>query len=263
MKIAVSAEGPELNARVSNRMGLSPYLLIVDLASRHFEALPIPRVSGQGAGMQVVAMIIAKKSNVLLTEWCSPTAEKYLSAHGVRIVTRIHGTVAEVLDQFESDDLQREKESWEFAPSPWKLDRRAVGQAVRSASNQIKNLLSVMISVVFLTGLFSAFASEAFLASVFSGNMWRDSLFGAFAGSLFAGNPINSYIIGAQLLESGVSLVAVTAFICTWLSVGMVQLPAEAAALGWRFALVRNICCLGLSIGISFGVVFSLKLFGG
>jgi uncharacterized membrane protein YraQ (UPF0718 family) len=118
------------------------------------------------------------------------------------------------------------------------------------------------MGVIFLVGLFSAFISQEFLASLFSGSIWWDSLWGASIGSVFAGNPINSYIIGGQLLELGVSLVAVTAFICAWVTVGLIQLPAESAALGWKFAVVRNLSCFGLSMAISFVMMLILNLFG-
>ena len=76
MRIAVPAEGPDFAARVSDRLGLSPYLLIVDPESKEFEALQIPRRLERGAGMQVVALIIAKKSDIFLAKWCSPVAAK-------------------------------------------------------------------------------------------------------------------------------------------------------------------------------------------
>lgn len=262
MKVAIPSEGPDLNARVSYRLGLSPYLLIVDLESKAIEAVRSPRDSGSGAGMQVVALIIARKCNVLLAKWCSPTAEKYLSAHGVGIVTGMSGTVVEVLDRFERENLKEHMGKPEdLVPPAWKMDRRAAMRALRNASHQIKNLLPVMISVIFLAGLFMAFLSEEFLPSLFPGGMWWDSFWGACLGSLFAGNPINSYIIGGQMLEAGVSIVAVTSFICSWASVGLLQLPAEIDALGWKFAVVRNVSCFGLSMGISFGIAFSLKFF--
>jgi uncharacterized membrane protein YraQ (UPF0718 family) len=89
-----------------------------------------------------------------------------------------------------------------------------------------------------------------------------DSLWGTALGSVFTGNPINSYIIGRQFLERGVSLLAVTAFICSWVTVGLLQLPAEIAALGWKFALVRNIFCFGLSMVIGFVIMVFFYLFG-
>jgi len=42
------------------------------------------------------------------------------------------------------------------------------------------------------------------------------------------------------MLERGVSLIAVTAFIVAWVTVGVVQFPAEVAILGKRFAIARN-----------------------
>jgi predicted Fe-Mo cluster-binding NifX family protein len=263
LKIAVSAEGPELDAKAGERLGLAKYLLVVDLESKDFEALRNPRDSGKGAGLQVVALLIAKKCNAVLTGWCSPTAERYLSSHGVTVVTGMSGTVKEILAKFERENLKaKERMPDDLESLAWKMDRRAAMRALQSASHQIKNLLPVMISVIFLAGLFKAFLSEKFLTFFFFGNMWRDSIWGAFIGSVFAGNPINSYIIGRQLLELGVSLVAVTAFICSWVTVGLVQFPAESAALGWKFAVVRNLSCFGLSMAISFVMMFILGLFG-
>ena len=61
LKIAVPAEGPDLDARISDRLGLSPYLLIVDLESKRFEALRSPRDflggAGSGAGMQIAGSL--------------------------------------------------------------------------------------------------------------------------------------------------------------------------------------------------------------
>jgi len=88
--------------------------------------------------------------------------------------------------------------------------------------------------------LFNAVVSKDFVASIFSANTALDTLLGASFGSILAGNPINSYVIGGELLEYDVSLFAVTALIIAWITVGVVQLPAEIAALGRRFALVRN-----------------------
>jgi len=264
LKVAVPSEGPDFDAKVGDRLGFSPYLLLIDLESKEFEALRSPREAGSGAGMQMVALIIAKKSNVLLAKWCSPTAEKYLSAYGVRIVTGISGTVAEALGRFERQSLQGDMgKSTDLEPFEWKVERSALIRPLQSAFHQVKNLMSAMISVIFLVGLLMAFLSEEFLPSLFSGSIWWDSLWGACLGSLFAGNPINSYILGGQMLEAGVSVVGVTAFLCSWVTVGFLQLPAESAALGWRFAIARNVSCFCLSIAISLGISLFLNFFEG
>jgi predicted Fe-Mo cluster-binding NifX family protein len=263
LKVAIPAEGPDFDAKVGDRLGISPYLLIVDSDSKNFESIRISRELGRGTGMQVVALIIAKKSDVVLTKWCSATASKYLSAHGVGVVTGMSGTVAQVLESFERENLKSQTETpRDFAPNAQTIDRTAAVQAVRSALHQIKTLLPVMVGVVLSWGLFSAFISKEFLASLFSGTALWDSFWGALTGSMFAGNPVNSYIISGELLEMGVSLVAVTAFLCAWVMVGLIQLPAESAALGWKFAVVRNAACFGLSMAISFVMMRIFSLLG-
>jgi uncharacterized membrane protein YraQ (UPF0718 family) len=114
-----------------------------------------------------------------------------------------------------------------------------------------------------LIGLFNAFVSEEWLTSVFSGNVPLDTLWGACFGSIFAGNPINSYVIGGELLKYGVSLFAVTAFIVTWVTVGLVQLPAEIAAFGKKFAFLRNGLSFVLAIPIAILTVLIVNLLGG
>ena len=179
MKVAVPAEGPNFNAIVSDRLGLSPYLFIVNLESKEFEILRSPRDSGgSGTGMQMVALIIAKKSNVILTDWCSSVAEKYLSAHGVDIVTGMSGTVAEVLEKFEKNLKIQEEKVEDLAPLVKKIDRRVMAQAIWSASRQFKNLLPVMMGVVFLVGFFSVF----FIRRVSGLPLLRKNMVGFFLG---------------------------------------------------------------------------------
>ena len=87
--------------------------------------------------------------------------------------------------------------------------------------------------------------------------------FGAGLGSIITGNPVNSYVIGGELLKRGVSLFAVTALIIAWVTVGLVQLPAEMAALGRRFALARNAICFILAVPIALMTVVILNVVTG
>jgi len=131
------------------------------------------------------------------------------------------------------------------------MNRTTLVRAAATSARQFANLLPVLVGVVLLIGLFNAFVSEKVLASIFSDNVALDTLLGACFGSILAGNPINSYVIGGELLKYGVSLFAVTAFIVTWVTVGLIQMPAEIAALGRRFALTRNALALALSIPLA------------
>jgi uncharacterized membrane protein YraQ (UPF0718 family) len=81
-------------------------------------------------------------------------------------------------------------------------------------------------------------------------------------GSIAAGPPVASYVLGGELLATGISQFAVTALIISWITVGVVQLPAEMLLLGRRFAVYRNITCFFLAIAASFATVYTLKLLG-
>jgi uncharacterized membrane protein YraQ (UPF0718 family) len=48
-------------------------------------------------------------------------------------------------------------------------------------------------------------------------------------------------VLGGELLEAGVGLEAETAFLITWVTVGITHLSAESLLLGRRFAIVRNV----------------------
>ncbi len=265
MRIAISSDKPDLEARVGSRWGTSKYLMIVDLRTMAVESLPNSGASGQGGGgIQAVVLAISKKVDAVLTGYCSPTAEKYLTANGIEVLTGVSGTVAEAVRQYKKGDLQkhigvvRKPESGGAS-----IDRLTLFHALKTSSNQFINLLPMLVGVVLLIGLFNAFASKDLLSYLFSGNRALDTLWGACFGSIFTGNPINSYIIGGELLEYGVGLCAVTALIIAWVTVGLAQLPAEISALGSRFALVRNAISFVLSIAIAFATVGILNFITG
>ena len=112
--------------------------------------------------------------------------------------------------------------------------------AFKKTLNSFSQSIPIIISVLLLIGLAIATIPKEFYATIFSGNKFLDPLIGALFGSISAGNPIISYILGGELLKQGVSLLAVTAFLLAWVTVGIIQLPAESLMLGKKFAIIRN-----------------------
>ncbi|MFP4171168.1 MAG: hypothetical protein ACLFUV_09165 [Methanomassiliicoccales archaeon] len=106
----------------------------------------------------------------------------------------------------------------------------------------------MLLGVVLFIGLFKVYVPAEVISTVFTGSPLGDTFIGTLFGSISGGNPINSYILGGELLDKGVSLLAVTAFVVAWVTVGLIQLPAEAAILGRRFALIRNLICFLFSM---------------
>ena len=121
-------------------------------------------------------------------------------------------------------------------------------EAVIKAAKSLYQTLPILIGVLLLVSLANALIPKTFYSTVFRNNIFLDPFIGSAIGSILAGNPITSYIIGGELLKQGISLVAVTAFLVAWVTVGMVQLPAESVMLGKKFAVVRNITAFLFSI---------------
>jgi hypothetical protein len=67
---------------------------------------------------------------------------------------------------------------------------------------------------------------------------------------------------GGELLTGGISRIAVTALIVNWVTVGLIQLPAEMLLLGRRFAIYRNALCFLSAIPVSFLTVHMLRWIG-
>jgi uncharacterized membrane protein YraQ (UPF0718 family) len=113
-------------------------------------------------------------------------------------------------------------------------------KSAKQTLNAFGKSILILLAVMLLIALVIEAVPADFLLKALTGNKILDSLVGAAFGSIAAGNPLNSYIIGGELLSQGIDLIVVTAFILAWVTVGIVQLPAESMLLGKKFAVTRN-----------------------
>lgn len=124
------------------------------------------------------------------------------------------------------------------------------------------NILPIIVGMLLLTSLVVTLFPQQITAGLFGNGDILDSLVAASIGSIAAAHPLASYLLGGELLAGGVGLIAVTALLVTWVTVGIVQLPAEALMLGTRFAVYRNLISFIAAIAISFLTVYTLQLLG-
>ena len=118
----------------------------------------------------------------------------------------------------------------------------------------------VLIGIVLLISISNILIPPEAYGWLFQNNKLIDAFIGGSLGSILAGNPITSYIIGGELLTQGVGLMAITAFLTSWVTVGMLQLPGEIILLGKKFAIARNIVAFFLSIFIAIGTVLVMSI---
>jgi uncharacterized membrane protein YraQ (UPF0718 family) len=109
------------------------------------------------------------------------------------------------------------------------------------SSLSFASMIPLLLGIIGLVGLFQVVVTPEMLGSLFGGNPLMDTFVGTLTGAIAAGNPMISYILGGELLDQGISLYAVTAFILAWVTLGLVQLPAEVEVFGGRFTLLRNL----------------------
>ncbi|MCO6411215.1 MAG: hypothetical protein J5I92_00590 [Thiogranum sp.] len=142
------------------------------------------------------------------------------------------------------------------------MHRTGVHAALTRTLRSFMNLLPVMLGMLLLTSLIFTWLAATDLQDLFARHGIPDVLLGALLGSVAAGPPVAGYILGGEILEGGASLIGVTALIVSWVTVGVVQLPAEMLLLGRRFAIYRNLLCFLFAIVIAYLAVGTLRFFG-
>ena len=254
MKIAVPASAPYLDAPVALKLGTAPWLLIVETDTMAVEAIEAPLdSSGPGAGIEALTLILGQGVHTILIGFISPGIAATLADSGIDIVTRTTGTVRAAVEDYLAGQpgMNQKTES-----APGLLSAVRIIEALKKSANQFRSMAPVLFGVILLTGLFQSFISKELILTVFQGHGFLDAVAGTLLGSILASNPVNSYVIGETLLNMGVSLYAVTAFLFAWVNVGIVQLPVEIAALGRRYAVTRTTAAFLLCIPMAFLTVF-------
>jgi uncharacterized membrane protein YraQ (UPF0718 family) len=121
--------------------------------------------------------------------------------------------------------------------------------------------MPMMIGIILLLGLIKEFITFDKIGQAFTQNAFLDTGIGAFMGSIFAGNSMNSYIIARELQAIGVSLFAITSFLVAWVTVGILQAPLEADIFGKSFAVKRNVYSAVFSMAVAFVTVMIWRMF--
>jgi len=133
-------------------------------------------------------------------------------------------------------------------------------KSIIKASISLAKVLPLILGTILLISLLTTIVPESFYIKFFNKNIIFDSFVGSIIGSISAGTPIISYILGGEMLKQGISLIAVTAFLVAWVTVGFIQIPAESMILGKRFAIWRNLSAFVLSIIVAFSTILILNL---
>lgn len=142
-----------------------------------------------------------------------------------------------------------------------KPEQSTFKRALLNAFKTLYTIFPMLLAVIGLVGLFETYVTHEMLHSIFSSSPLQDTFIGTFVGGISVGQPFLSYIIGGELLQEGISLYAVTAFILSFVTLGLIQLPLEYSLFGLRFTIVRNLLAFLSALLISWATVVTIGLF--
>ncbi|MBN1852030.1 MAG: NifB/NifX family molybdenum-iron cluster-binding protein [Pirellulales bacterium] len=108
MKVAVTAQDPNLESTVDPRFGRARYFLLVDTDTGNFTAHDNAQNLNalQGAGIQAAQTVVQLGAEALLTGNVGPKAFTTLQAGGVTVYPGATGTVQQALEDLRSGRLQ-------------------------------------------------------------------------------------------------------------------------------------------------------------
>ena len=141
------------------------------------------------------------------------------------------------------------------------MDKKRLNQSIKKSVKGLINIIPIFIAILLLVSVITVLIPKSFYQELFTGNAFNDSLIGSLLGGVLIGNPLTSYVLGDAFLQNSVSLIAVTSFIVSWTTVGIIQIPAEAILLGRSFAIYRNIIAFVFSVIVAFTTSLILYLF--
>lgn len=110
MRIAITAQAPDLNAEVDPRFGRAACFIVADTEEEGFEAVDnsMNLNAAQGAGVQAGRKVAELGVSAVLTGHVGPRAFATLETAGVAVYTGASGTVAQAIEEFKAGKLERQ-----------------------------------------------------------------------------------------------------------------------------------------------------------
>ena len=117
-------------------------------------------------------------------------------------------------------------------------------QNIKKTFFQTLNWFKELIPMLFWIIIIVAMLKQAWVFENLANYINNDFIWVILAdifGSVSVGNTINSYIIADSFWSISDYILVITAFLISWVTVGIIQIPAESYFFGKRFTITRNI----------------------
>jgi uncharacterized membrane protein YraQ (UPF0718 family) len=134
-------------------------------------------------------------------------------------------------------------------------------KAIKKSILSLLSVIPMIIAVIGLVGLMQTYITPDKFSFLFGKNAFLDTLSGTLIGAISVGHGMISYVVAEGFLQQGISHYGAAAFILAWVTLGFIQLPAEASVFGIRFTVYRNILTLVSTILVAYFTVITVGFF--
>jgi len=113
-KVAVTSEGPAMDALIDPRFGRAAGFILVDPQTYEFEYVEngAGQARAQGAGIQAAETVVAKGAKAVLTGYVGPKAFSVLQAAGIRIAQNLENmTVRQAVEAYVKGNISWAQQS--------------------------------------------------------------------------------------------------------------------------------------------------------
>ena len=139
------------------------------------------------------------------------------------------------------------------------LSIKPLKKSFKQTIDWFKINIPIILWILLLVALIKNYVSMSFLTNIKSDFLaW---IVANIFGSLFAWNPINSYIIAGEFWVLSDTMIVVWAFLISWVTVGFVQIPAESYYFGKKYAFLRNILAFVFSLLWAYAIFLLYNIF--
>ena len=113
MKVAITAQGEEMQSLVDPRFGRAKWFIVIDSDTGAFEPVDNEKnlAAAQGAGIQAGSNVAKLGVEAVITGNVGPKAYSTLKAAGIKVYIGAKGTVKEALDEFKAGALESVQEA--------------------------------------------------------------------------------------------------------------------------------------------------------
>ena len=125
--------------------------------------------------------------------------------------------------------------------------------------NWFKVLIPMLIAIVLLISMIKQSGFFEFIVKYVHNDIYG-VIFSDILWSISVWNAINSYIIASSFKNVHSYILVITTFLIAWVTVGLIQMPAETYYFGKKFTIIRNILSFLFAILWAYLIYFLCSL---